>query len=98
MDIPDDVPNVIMAQIPINANNRNKCVFCNSDGLYITIIHNKLTDSIVAELRCSRCNKLQENILISEIAHIYSAYLATKNAHAQLATTVYGHQITSLQF
>ena len=94
MNIPDDVPNVIMAQIPINTNNRNKCVFCKSDGLYITIIHNKPTDSIVSELRCSRCNKLQENILISEIAHIYSAYLATKNAHDQLAATIYGHQIT----
>ena len=94
------VPNEIMAQIPIKSNKGNMCLLCIKPtwqaniNLYITIIYNKPTDSIIAELRCSHCNQLQENILISEIAHIYSAFLSTKNAYDQQTVTNYGHQMT----
>ena len=93
-------PNEIMAQIPIKSNKVNKCVLCikptlqTNINLYLTIIYNKPTDSIIAELRCSYCNQLQKNILISEIEHIYSAFLSTKKAYDQQILTNYGHHMT----
>ena len=94
-----DIPNEMIVQIPITANRHLSCLACvraNRDGkyLYVTIMHNKPTDSIIAELRCSHCNQLQENPLVSQMAHMYSAYLITKREHDQLVSTNYGHQIT----
>ena len=61
-----EIPNEMIVQIPITANKHLSCLACvraNRDGkyLYVTIMHNKPTDSIIAELRCSHCNQLQEN-------------------------------------
>ena len=94
-----DIPNEMIVQIPITANKHLSCLACvraNRDGkyLYVTIMHNKPTDSIIAELRCVHCNQLQENPLVSQMAHMYSAYLITKRENDQLVSTNYGHQIT----
>lgn len=91
--------NTILTSIPIKVGKYGKCQSCiraNLDGRsqYIKIMYIETDNTVIAELRCSHCNQCQENPLVSEIAHMYTAYINVEKSHNQLLANVNGNQLT----
>jgi uncharacterized protein (DUF3084 family) len=86
----------ILAQIPVKVGKYGKCQSCDLGGQnqYIKIMYVGADDAVIAELRCNNCNKCQENPLVSEIAHMYTAYINMEKSHNQLLANVNGNQLT----
>lgn len=91
--------NTILTSIPVKVGKYGKCQSCiraNLDGRsqYVKIMYIESDNTVIAELRCSHCNHCQENPLVSEMAHMYTAYINVEKSNNQLLADINGHQLT----
>ena len=91
--------NTILTSIPVKVGKYGKCQSCiraNLDGRsqYVKIMYIESDNTVIAELRCSHCNHCQENPLVSEMAHMYTAYINVEKSNNQLLADINGRQLT----
>ena len=91
--------NTILTSIPVKVGKYGKCQSCiraNLDGRsqYVKIMYIESDNTVIAELRCSHCNHCQENTLVSEMAHMYTAYINVEKSNNQLLADINGRQLT----
>ena len=91
--------NTILTSIPVKVGKYGKCQSCiraNLDGRsqYVKIMYVETDNTVIAELRCSHCNHCQENPLVSEMAHMYTAYINVEKSNNQLLADINGRQLT----
>ena len=99
-----DDPIEILENVPVKAGKYGKCHKCISESrktgdtdkgryLYNIILHNKLTGTITAELRCRDCDCIQQNPLTTIVEHSYIARSAAETSCHQLSANIYSLQL-----
>jgi len=100
-----DDPIEILENVPVKAGKYGKCHKCISESrktggdtdkgryLYNIILHNKLTGTITAELRCRDCDCIQQNPLTTIVEHSYIARSAAETSCHQLSANNYSLQL-----